>query len=176
VTKTGGHLLMMMSEGIVGEQQLSKEEMRDIAVQFLEDHGFTDMQWTFEQVNGEQMVFNFVATQNDVLLYPDLIKVQVSSLNGKVVAFECDAYLRNHSRRILHTPNLSEDEAKLKIGLLDILDTKLCIIPLDMKEIYCYQFLCTQGDNTYLIYVNALNGDEENILLVVGDENSRVVI
>ena len=176
ITKKGGHLLLLMADEIQGEQNLSPAQMRTIAAKFLEDNDYGDMQWTFEQVNGDHMVFNFVPVQEDVLLYPDLVKVQVSARNGKIVAVDADGYVRNHVPREIEGPLLDEAQARGRVGLLEVKDVKLCIAPLEQGEVFCYQFLCKREDSEYLIYINAMTGAEENILVVILDAGQRVVL
>ena len=73
----------------------------------------------------------FAATQNGVILYPDLIKVEVALDSGGVVGFDQTAYLTNHIDRSLKTPLFSEREAKEALkGGIETKAPRLTVIPL----------------------------------------------
>ena len=52
-------------------------------------------------------VINFVALQDGVLLYPDLVKVQVRMDTGEIVGMEANNYLMNHTVRTALSPSAS---------------------------------------------------------------------
>ena len=60
---------------------------------------------------------------------------------------------------------------------LNIKSENLAIIPTEYKtEILCYEFKGTVEDKTFLIYINAQNGNEENIYILIEDENGMLTI
>lgn len=177
VTKRGGQILYMLSSGEVGEKKLSEAECFAIAENFLLSRGFGNMEISYFSTYGGVMTINFAATQSDVILYPDLIKLQVSMEDGAVIGIEAGNYLRNHTRRVIELPVLSEDDARALISpRLDIENVRLCMIPYGLSEKYCYEVSASSADGTYLIYIDAMTGAEAEIMQVVSDSDSTLVM
>jgi len=177
VTKRGGQVLYMLSSGEVGEKKLSEAECFAIAENFLLSRGFGNMEISYFSTYGGVMTINFAATQSDVILYPDLIKLQVSMEDGAVIGIEAGNYLRNHTRRVIELPVLSEDDARALISpRLDIENVRLCMIPYGLSEKYCYEVSASSADGTYLIYIDAMTGAEAEIMQVVSDSDSTLVM
>ena len=111
-------------------------------------------------------------------MYTDLIKLKIALDNGEVVGMEANGYLYNHHDRSNKKSSLSIDEAREKISpLVQIISERQCIIPTDWKtELLCYEFKGIVEDTTYLIYINAENGKEENIYILIDDENGMLTI
>ena len=56
-----------------------------------------------------------------------------------------------------------------------VANTRLALIPmLSKREVLCYEFSGTYGSDSYIIYVNALNGTEENILKVINVQGGQL--
>ena len=77
VTRQGGKMLWMVPEHAAFEPGLTLEECAGTAQRFLLDRGYGQMEANHYQVYDGLAVINFVAVQDGVLLYPDLVKVQV---------------------------------------------------------------------------------------------------
>ena len=61
-----------------------------------------------------------------------------------------------------------EEEARQLVGQrLNVQSGRLCLIPTDSGERLCYEFRGEFGGHTYLSYINALNGKQEELLKVV---------
>jgi germination protein YpeB len=112
-------------------------------------------------------------------MYPDLIRVSVALDDGDIVGFEANGYLSNHRERDLAAPAVSVDTAQKKVsGDLAVLSSQLTLIPTAGEyEVLCLEFKCATGDGRHVIvYVNALTGEEEKILLLLEDETGTLVI
>ena len=113
---------------------------------------------------------NFAFTKNNVVMYPDLIKVSISLENGEVLSFDATGYISNHTERENITPQISENEAKNIVNSqLEILDTKVCVIPTEWNtEQLCYEIHCRNRDKReFLIYIDGKTGMEDNILILL---------
>ena len=75
----------------------------------------------------------------------------------------------NHRYRSLENTVLSEEEARARVSTsLEVTATKLAVIPKDsLREVLCYEFKGTFHDKNFIVYVNAENGHEEQILLLI---------
>ena len=171
VTKQGGKMLWMAPDSGDFPAEKSVEECRENALQFLSARGFEHMQATYFQAYEGVAVISFAATQGTTLLYPDLIKVQLRMDTGAVVGLEARNYLQNHGPRGLLTPSLTQEEARERVGSrLRISSCRLCLIPTDRGERLCYEFQGAFSGDTYLAYINALDGGQEELLKVVEGE------
>jgi germination protein YpeB len=102
-------------------------------------------------------------------MYTDLIKVGVAMDNGDILSFDMRGYLTNHTIRELPPPKISGDYAMTLVSdSLTPLSDRLCVIPSGGKnEIFCYEVRCTGKDGeNILVYLNAENGREEQILIL----------
>lgn len=172
VTKQGGKVLWMVPEHASFTPQLSLDDCREKAAAFLESRGFGAMEAHYYQVYDGLAVINFAATQDDVILYPDLVKVQVRLDTGEIVGIEANNYWMNHVTRTLATPALTQAEAQQKVSSrLSITKGRLCLIPHLGKERLCYEFIGTWDDNQYQIYIDASTGEEVELLKIIPVEN-----
>lgn len=177
VTKQGGQVLYMLSYSEVDTPVLSDAECFRIAQSFLLSRGYGSMEISYFSRYGGVMTINFAATQNGVILYPDLIKLQISMADGAVIGVEAGNYLRNHVERVLEMPALTEDDAAALINpRLSVESVRLCVIPYGAGEKYCYEVSASSADGTYLIYIDAMTGAEVEIMQVVGDQDSTLVM
>lgn len=177
VTRIGGQLLYMLSSGEVGDAVLSDVQCFDIAKGFLLSRGFGDMEISYYSRYGGVMTINFAAAQNGVILYPDLIKLQISMSDGAVIGMEAGNYLRNHTQRTIELPAISESDARALVSpKLDIESVRLCMIPVGLGEKYCYEISASTNDSTYLIYLDAMTGNEVEIMQVISDSDSTLVM
>ena len=168
VTKQGGKILWLAPDSADFSPQKSVEECRENALKFLDSHGYEHMRPTYFQVYQGVAVISFAAIQGDTVLYPDLIKVQCRLDTAQVVGWEARNYLMNHTARGLLTPQLTRDEARGHVSeRLQINASRLCVIPTEAGEKLCYEFQGEYGGHTYLAYINANTGRQEELLKVV---------
>ena len=176
VTKTGGHVLMMVPEFSPGETNHSVDACRASALAFLQSRQYGEVEPAYYQVNFGMVTFNFVPVQDGVRLYPDLIKVQVSLETGQVVGVEANNYLRNHVQRDFSAARMEPEEAVALAPSLEISSTRLALIPHYSQEILCYELRGTADGQEYLVYLNAETGAAEEILQVVVEEEGEAVV
>lgn len=169
ISKKGGQVVWMYNTRPLGNQSVGIDQAREKAKKFLDDRGFGEMQPTYSQQQGNAATFNFAAVQDGVALYPDLVKVTVALDNGQVTGVEASGYLMSHTSRELPQPGVSAEKAKAAINRrLEVAGGKLALIPAGVDdEKLAYEFQCKLDGETYLVYVNALDGREENILKLI---------
>lgn len=171
VTRQGGKVLWMMPEHAEFTQALSVDQCKEKAKAFLSDRGFGEMMDSYYQVYNGLAVINYCAVQDGILLYPDLVKVQVRMDTGDIVGIEANNYWMNHRQRDLEQPKITEEEARDMVSTrLEILQTRLCVIPFRGTEKLCYEFTATWDDSQYLVYIDALTGEEREILKIIETE------
>ena len=124
------------------------------------------------------VTINYAYTQNDVVVYSDLIKVKVALDNGEVLGIETTGYLNNHSDRDVSKIKISKEEAKKTLNKgLNVMSEGLAIIPTEYKtEILCYEFKGKVEDREFLVYINAENGREEDVLIITNTPNGTLTM
>lgn len=127
------------------------------------------MKPTYYLKQGGAVTINYAYEQDNVTIYPDLIKVKIALDNGEVLGMETTGYLNNHTERNIEKPSISMQEAKSSLNKkLEITSEGLAIIPTEWKtEIFCYEFKGKVDGTDFLVYVNAKTGKEENILVII---------
>ncbi len=177
VTRQGGHVVYMMVDGASREEAYSQASLIDMAAAFLKSRGYPPMAVSYWSAFDGYLTVNFAATQDGVLLYPDLVKVQMSMESGLPVGLEAVNYLANHAERSLPSPVFGEDEARARLNpALTAERGRLCVIPLDSGEALCWEFAAVADGAKYLVYIDAMTGEEQNIYRVIEDENGQLVI
>ena len=177
VTKAGGEILYVLFDGVAGEVNLTDAQAIDAARAFLLSRGYGEMELSYSSRFDGILTANFAAVQNGVVLYPDLVKVQVSLADGSVVGLEAANYLMNHVPRQLEIPALSEQDAVARIGgALTPIEARLCVIPENTSEFLCYEIKASSGEDTFLVYIDAMSGIERRLMQVIESENGSLVM
>jgi len=177
VTKQGGKVLYILCDAEIPGGDLTTSQLLDAAQAFLLSRGFGTMEMSYYSQSGGILTANYAAVQNGVVLYPDLIKLQLSAADGAVVGLEAAHYLMNHAERTIELPSVTEDEALSRIGAqLQPLSLRLCVIPLSSGEALCYEIRATDGADEFLVYIDAATGAERELMQIVSDEHGSLVM
>jgi len=178
ISKKGGHLVFMNYNRDVNVENLSYEEAAQKGKEYLDSHGYSSMQQTYYLSQEGMLTINYAYKQDDVIVYPDLIKVKVALDNGEVLGVESTGYLNSHRERTLVTPKITIEEAKQNLNPdLQILSEGKAIIPTEWNtEIECYEFKGRVQDTDFLVYINVENGNEEDVLVIVNTPNGTLTI
>lgn len=169
ISKKGGWIVEAVRDRDVLEEKISNDDSIKIGKDFLEKIGYLNMKETYSLKQDNIVTINYAYEENNVLMYPDLIKVKVALDNGEVLGIEAIGYLNAHTQRDLVTPKISSEEAKAKLNPdLKIENERMSVIPLNNdKEAYCYEFKAKLEDKDFLIYINVETGKEEEILVLL---------
>lgn len=170
ITKQGGHLLQLLNGRLVGEPVLDLPRARAIAQDFLVRAGFPGMVPTFGQVQDGSAFIAFAYQENGVMIYPDQAKVKVALDNGEILGVDTRQYLTRHRTRSLPAPRVSEEEAAARVAReLVVSRVQPAVIPdaAGTGERLTWEFMGKMGEDTYLVYINAETGKEEQILQVI---------
>ena len=178
ISKKGGHIVYMNSNRDVNFEIISQEEANVKGKEFLNNHGFMNMKETYYLKQDGIVTINYAYVQNDVVVYSDLIKVKVALDNGEVLGIETTGYLNNHTQRDTSNVKISKESAKKTLNKnLQIASEGLAIIPTEFQtEILCYEFKGKVDDKEFLVYINAENGREEDILIITNTPNGTLTM
>ena len=173
ISQKGGHVIYMNTNREVKSEILTQEETTRKGKEFLESKGFASMQETYYITQEGITTINYAYKQDNVIAYPDLIKVKVALDNGEILGIETTGYLNNHTERDIRNIQITSEEAKENLNQkLELTSEGLAIIPTEWQtEILCYEFKGKVNDKEFLVYINAENGREEDILIITDTGN-----
>ena len=176
ISKKGGHVVSMNANRDVKAESISQEEANVKGKEFLESKGFTSMKETYYLKQDGIVTINYAYNQEGVVMYPDLIKVKVALDNGEVLGIETSGYLNNHTIRDLEKVKITREQAKKDLNKdLEIISEGMAIIPTEWKtEILCYEFKGKVDEKEFLVYINAENGREEDVLVITNTPNGTL--
>ncbi len=178
ISKVGGHIVYSNCNREIQEEKISYEEAKNKAIEFLNSQGFPNMKETYYLNENGIVTINFAYSQDDVVIYPDLIKVKIALDNSEIMGFETTGYLNNHTERTISKDIVTIEKAKQNLSKsLNIQSEGLAIIPTEYQtEILCYEFKGKVEETEFLVYVNAQTGVEEDILVIYNTPNGTLTM
>ena len=173
ISQKGGHVIYMNTNRNVNSEIISQEEANQKGKEFLESKGFMNMKETYYLIQEGIVTINYAYMQDNVIAYPDLIKVKIALDNGEILGIETTGYLNNHTQRDIGNVQITAEEAKQNLNSkLEITSQGMAIIPTEWQsEILCYEFKGKVDNKEFLVYINAENGREEDILIITETAN-----
>lgn len=169
VTKSGAQVLWLLCEAPTDDAVLSLQDAQRSAAEYLNGHGYSDMEAVSVSVSGGAAIITFAPVlDHNVLCETDLVKVGVSLSDGSVVGFDASDYMQYHTERDLR---FSEFDGSLAYNAIPEFLTLSSIRPVICPSVgdgesACYLCKCVDQDGAeYHIYVNAATGEQEAILL-----------
>lgn len=179
ITKQGGYVREILYSGTADVRSISTNNACNLALDYLNEIGYKNMAISYYEITNNICTISCAYAMDNVTCYSDLIKVGVSMDDGKIATLDTTTYLTNHTDRNIKKPRLSEDDAKAKVSKYLVANSvKRCIIPKESgNEVQCYEVSCTSKDTgeRALVYINADNGSEEDIMLLMETDNGTLV-
>ena len=178
ISQKGGQLLLMNYNRYIQAETISQDDANKIGKDYLAKIGFPNMKETYFLKNDGSITINYAYLQDNVTIYPDLIKVKIALDNGEVLGVETSGFLNSHTQRDVGNVKISKEDAKKTINKqLEILSEGLAIIPTKWNsEILCWEFKGKVNGSEFLVYINAENGREQDILLIVNTPNGTLTM
>ncbi len=175
LSKKGGMLasfnMARLDENAVVQE--ANKTCQQMAIAFAKKVGYGELEVVWSSSAHGECVVNLAPVSDEVVLYPDLIKVKIDENSLKVTGFDATHYLFNHRARKLPKPAITLEEAEASLSIPAIGEGRLALIPLrGEKETLTYEFEC-EKEGTYFVYIDAQTGDEANILFVIDDEGGE---
>lgn len=170
ITKNGGLLNYMLGSAYAGEAKLKEKEAIQKATEYLNEQGFKNMKESYYSTHDGISTINFAYTENDIIYYPDLIKISIALDTGRIVSVDARGYIMNHHTRTIETPPRSMEDASKKLASgLEVLSAEQAVIPKDNgDERFTFEFHCKDATGQeVLVYIDPNTGDEAEILLLM---------
>jgi spore germination protein len=165
ITKKGGNPIWFINSRNVSAPKISLHDAANKAAAFLQAKGISGME-LYESAQYDKIgVFDFVAKQDNIRIYPESIKIKVALDNGSIVGYSAEDYLKTHQNRVISAPSITKEQAQAKTNPnFKVMESREAVILNDLnKEVLCYEFLGVIDNDTYRIFINAENGHEEKV-------------
>lgn len=83
ISQKGGHIVYMNYYKEVTEEKITPEDAIEIGKKFLQEKGYKNMKETYYMMQSGNVVINYAYSQDDVVMYPDLIKLKIALDNRR---------------------------------------------------------------------------------------------
>jgi germination protein YpeB len=145
--------------------KFDKESCAKIAEEFLTSLGYQDMTLVRARRNGSTLDFTYAVEQDGIIIYPDSVRVKVCGTRGVVSGFDGGRYLKNHRQRENLTTAISVEEAESRLQKgVEVEGSRLAVVQTAGGERTAYEFVCSFMEERYLIYIDAVDGNEISII------------
>lgn len=176
VTKNGGYIAYILNEGTPSEQAITEDNAINVAKDYLNKIGYSDMKESYYTVYNNVCTINFAYCKDNITYYSDLIKVGVSLSDGNIFSLEADGYFVNHTER--EVPGFAAEQNGVELNSnVEILSASRCLIPKSSGvEVFCNEYHCKNKSTgqEVLIYTDSETGEEEDILLLMYSDNGTL--
>lgn len=179
VTKQGGIVQSILCSRLAGETNYSVDVGLSMADRLMSTLSLENMRRSYHMVEDGVLLVNYEYVQDGVMCYPDLVKVGIALDNGMLMSYDASGYLSAHRERELPEIKVSRVQAQEKIPQdLTVEGYQLALIPsAGGEERLCHEFTCrTAQEQRYILYVNAVTGGEEKILILLENESGTLTI
>ncbi|MFD1360577.1 germination protein YpeB [Lentibacillus salinarum] len=172
ITEQGGHPLTLLVNREVQEKNISLNQGLEKAKDYLDEYDFDNMDVFTSNQFDNVGVYSFLYNQDGVRIYSDAIELKVALDNGDLLGLTARNYFMNHKERDIPEPDLTIKEAKDKVNPdVQINEEHTAVIDNDIgEEVLVYEFLGVLGNETYRIFINAMDGTEEKVEKLGGTE------
>lgn len=179
ISKKGGKVAYLLDSRAMSPPTMDVNQAIEAGKQYLNSLGYKNMVPTYSLKYEDNITVSYIYNLDNVIVYPDQIKLKIALDDGSVIGMEADKYLVAHSdNREIPTIKITADQARKSVGKrLDVKDIKLAIIPTETnKEVLCYEFSGVYKDNAFKVYINAENGNPERIIKIINTPNGQLTM
>ena len=162
VSQNDGALLRFDYYEDCNEETFDLYNAERIAEQFLEKLGYDDMEVVRFRNNGTTTDFTFLYEDDDIVYYPDEIRVKVCRTRGVITGMDATKYIQNHKENRAEPQvklNLAQAQSKLYEGLA-VESSRLVVVDTIRGERAAYEFLCSYEQENYFVFLDAESGQE----------------
>ena len=162
----------------IGTPKLTMAEAQKRAERYLTRLGLKNQRLTYCIRQNGIATYSFVGEEQGTIIYPDMVKVAVGLDNGLVTGLEATGYLMSHHSRGNLQPKMSLEQARSFLSPnLKVEKGRPAVIPTDAgKEKLTYEFKGSLGPNTYLVYIDAANGEEAKVLQLISSPDGTLAM
>ncbi len=175
ISKLGGYILLFDCYNEPLDTTIEESDAEKIAGDFVSRLGYAGMIPVWISNNNSTYYVNMAFENNGVVYYPDLVKVKIAADTGAILGLEARNYIFNHAERALQSP-VEEPNARAALpNGVTVKTSRLTLIPTEWNsEILAYEYEVEYENETYYIYVDAVNAEEIKVMKVIEDDGKLV--
>lgn len=176
VTKRGGLIIAYDRTKAVEKVNLIREEASAKAADYAAKLGYESLQpvW-YNSENGVGFV-NLAPVVDGVTYYTDLVKVKVALDDGEILGAEATGYCSGHCERSL-AATISENTARSLVSpKIAVENVSLAVIPYKEAERFCYEIYGSYKGLDYFVYIDAVTGEQADILRVIDSAQGSLIM
>lgn len=176
LTTVGGKIVQYEAYSEQTDGNADKERCIAVAEEFCQGLGY-DVKGVWVSKTQDFVTYvNCAPVIDGVVVYPDLIKVAISS-DGEVVGMEARAYLMNHRDWDVKFGEVSEEDARAAVGNgLRITNVAKALIEKNGEYLTCYEFEAAMSDRQYYVYIDSRTGKEVELFKVIENTEGYTVM
>jgi len=161
----GGLIMSFMDNRDVASEGIDLYRGVEPARSFLAKHGIQATELVQQETYDNVGVYDFVPVQNGVRIYPQKVTVKVALDNGDVVGLNAMDHNFNHKTRTLAQPKITEEQARKFVSpKVNVQEAHQAVVLNELRqEEQVYVFTGTMDNDTYKIYISAMDGDEVGV-------------
>ncbi|WP_291634528.1 germination protein YpeB [Clostridium sp.] len=179
ISKNGGRVVYLLDNRSIGKPTIDIKKAVEGGSKFISKLGYKNMEPTYTLDYANTIVVSYVYNQNEVVVYPDQVKLKIALDNGSIIGIESEKFLVSHVEKRKDTiPKITRAKAQEKVSKrLKISKISLSIIPTETnKEVLCYEFLGSYKEKNFIVYINASTGYEQRIIEIIDTPNGKLTI
>lgn len=176
ISKNGGKLMFFDTYEECTQKNFDLETCDSLAREYLASIGIRNVEASFLSDTGMVANITYVGVQNGVRVYPESIRVRVCEEKGRVVGIDASGYLFNHAKRSFDEPEIGEKEALGALSRdLTPYEINLSLVAVNGEEVLAYEIACYDETDNYIVYVDAMSGEEIEVFLIRESEGGKFI-
>ncbi len=176
ITKNGGNLIFFDTYEECSQKNFDLETCDSLAREYLASLGIKNVEASFLSDAGMVANITYVSKQDGVRVYPEMIRVRVCEEKGRVVGIDASGYLFNHTERSFGDPEIGKNAALDAISKeLTPYEINLSLVAVNGEEVIAYEIACYTETDTFLVYVDATNGEEIQMFRIREGEGGKYI-
>lgn len=150
---------------LVSEEELTEQEAREQAEEFLESRGFADLRLERQQRQGAVLLMEFCAVRDEAVCLDNSVTVGIALDDGSVYSFSAENYCRD-PLELSWEIGAEEAQATLPEELTVTGERRVVLKSAGLRDLACYEFSCRSREGeSVTILVDAATGRQAAIEL-----------
>lgn len=167
ILKNGGLLLSTLIDRPILEQQISQQEARQFADEFVQQH-MPDAQFVEVRENHDVWHYVYARVVDDVVIYPDVLQMKVAKDRQEILGISALEYVQQEKIDVTDAKPIDwqqflQPDALVQQSRLVVIEGK------QYAPVLCYEALVTSKadpNHTYRLYIDAKNLQVEKMELI----------
>lgn len=178
ISEYGGKLIGFSYAGSCGKTAYDGDYATEKGLEFLAKNGFESMRPVWINLSDNVYTINYAAYVDDVIVYPDMVKIRVCAETAEVIGMEASSYYTNHTERKIEKTAITAEQAKSKVySEIETLTCRKAIVPVgESSEKLCYEIFGNLDGSVYFVYIDAATGKQTEMFKVIDSAEGELLV